>query len=169
MMKKIFLVISFLTFLGTNAFAVSEQEFVGAKSKVLFAYHVLERDGLKIDVAFQQEAEAMEVAEQATVLLSRNNLEMGMLVLREVLELHTLQAIQESVPPEAVRLLIDASLGSMDYLNVIEKRLNARGKEIKNGKIRQLLSHSISAIKDAGDAVSILKKFLEERMQDSRK
>ncbi|MGB2706105.1 MAG: hypothetical protein WBC74_04555 [Candidatus Omnitrophota bacterium] len=163
-MRKTIITILLLTVsLVTYSYGLSDTDFVAAKSKLLYAYKTLESNALQISLTYEQEAAKMPQVEQGNILLLRSDLELGMLVVKEVLALYTLQGVQVSTPPEAAKLLTDASLDSLDFLNRLEERLKIRVAGISSATIRNIATESLSAIEEAKKAIPVLNKFLSQK------
>ncbi len=164
-MKKMIIIILLLTtsFL-TYSYGISDTDFVAAKSKVLYAYKTLETNALQISLIFEQEVAEMSQQEQALFNIIRGDLELGMFTVREILGLYTLQGAQISTPSEAVKLLTDASLDSIDYLNGIQERLRIRVANVSNKKVKNIVAESLSVIEEAKKSISVLQEFTENRL-----
>jgi hypothetical protein len=163
-MKKIILAILLFTVsFVTYSYGLSEKDFIGAKSQLLYAYKTLETDALQLSLIYEQEAATMSQKEQALCHIIRSDLELGMFVTKEVLGLYTLQGVQVSTPPEAVKLLTDASLDALDFLNRLEKRLKVRVSDIGNASIRNIVAESLSVIETAKKSINVLKAFLLQK------
>ena len=163
-MKKIFIVLFiFLLLPQLFAYTISETDFVGAKGQLLYAYRTLESNTLQISLLFEQKATKMSQAEQTVFHIIRGDLELGMFVVKDVLALYTLQAVQLSTPPEAVKLLTDACLDTTDFLNKLQERLIDRKKHITDKAAKNIVEESLSVIDTAKEAILILQKFTEAR------
>ena len=163
-MKAIIAIIIFITLFTTYCYGISEKDFIGAKAQLLYAYKTLETDALQISLIYEQEAAEMSQKEQALCHIIRGDLELGMFVVKEVLGLYTLQGVQESTPPEAIKLLTDASLDALDFLNRLEERLKVRVADVSNAMIKNIVAESLSTIDMAKKAIATMQGFTENLM-----
>ena len=164
-MKKItflILIVFFATQLSSISQALDETEFVAAKAQILYVYQGLETNAFKLSLLFEQKAEEMSMAEQGAVVGARSDLELGMFIVKNVLALYTLQGCQVSTPPEAQKLLINASLDANDFLSGLQQRLEIRASDINNQEARNILTQSSYLLGASIEAVNTLKLTIED-------
>ncbi|NQT23542.1 MAG: hypothetical protein HQ579_08935 [Candidatus Omnitrophica bacterium] len=166
MKKTIVALLLFAVAFSSTSYGTSDTDFVAAKAQLLSSYQSLENNALKISLIFEQEAAGMPQQEQALFSLIKNNIELGMFTIREVLGLYTLQGAQESTTPAAAQLLKDASLDSLDYLNGIEDRLRDRGSLIKNEQVRVIVGECLYTMDKSKESIRVLQEFMENLMRN---
>lgn len=159
-MRRIIGSIIFIIFFTSSSFSATDTDFVGAKGKLLFVYKSLENNALQLTMYFEKEVDNMSPKEQTIFHVVRGDLEIGMIVVKDILGLYTLQAAQISTPFEAKNLLSDASLDSIDSLNGILQRLKERSNVSTNSRIKKIASESIAEIEEAKVAIKTLQEFL---------
>lgn len=159
-MKKLCIVIVMLSiFCAGNSWAVTENDFVGAKAQLLSTYQSLESNVFKLNSAIKQLGDDQEEIFLAIIL--RSDYEMGMLVVKELLAMVSLQAVQESTPEEAKIMLINSCLDTIDFLNTLETRLTNMSSFSKTKDIISITNYSISLITGAKAQVKVLQEFTE--------
>lgn len=160
-MARIILGVLMLTVIfTTSSYSITDSDFVGAKGKLLFVYKSLENNAMQLTMDFEKEGDGMSPTEQTIFHIVRGDLEIGMIVVKDILGFYTLQAVQISTPSEAKKLLSDVSLDSIDSLNGILQRLEERGNVSNNNRIKQIVFESIAHIEEAKIAIDTLKEFL---------
>lgn len=159
-MKKLFhFLISLLLMWSTSSWAVTDADFVGAKAQLLSTYQSLESNVFKLNGAIEQLGDSQE--EIFLALILRSDFEMGMLAIKELLALVSLQAVQESTPEEARKMLINSCLDTTDFLNTLETRLTNMSSLSETKDVISITNYSISLITAAKAQVKVLQEFTE--------
>lgn len=144
-----------------SAFGVTDEEFVEAKTSLLIGYTLTETEAVNLQNLFAKEAKNMPVEEQAILLVTNAEFELPRLAIKEVLALFTLQATQESTPPEARELLIKSCMDNADLLSALIERFSMRMYAISNEEAKAIIKKMITINADAITSVKTLQAFTE--------
>ena len=159
MKKIIFLTLSLLLVIQLSAISqtVSETNFAEAKTLLLFTYQALETDALELRFLFEQKSSEMNATEQSAIIATRSDLELGMLIVKDVLRLYILQGAQASMPSEAKKILIDASLDATGFLHGLRRRLEGQTNNITNREAKGILDNSFYLLSISIEAINTLR------------
>jgi hypothetical protein len=163
-MRKILVIATLLIMcfpLASNSKEISDSEFVGAKSQLLYSYRTLENCGLKLNLFVEQNEHKINKEDLMSMVASRGDIELSMVTVKNCLALYTLQSMQLSTTPDAQQLLVDSCLDSEEYLNGLKIRISMWIEIIKNEEASQIYNEALSCIDMSSEAINILRTFTE--------
>jgi len=163
MKKTIVLVLIAIMLCSTSAaYGVTDENFVQAKANLLVGYERIETESVDLQNLFAKEAKNMPASEQAMLLVANAEFEIARLMIKEVLALFTLQAVQESTPPEAKKMLVNECLDSTELSKAMVERLSARMHGVSNQEAKEIIKNVITICVHAVASIKTLQGYIQQ-------
>ena len=156
-MKKIMITMMVLSsLLISKSYGESGAEFSKIRPKILSSYGALEESAHKMSLIYEQDVSKMVEMDRWIFYIVKSDLQIGGLVIKEILALHNLQAVQESTLPEAIEILTKASMDGIKSLEDLEARLIENGDLIAHKKGKTVIDESILVVRQITELLESL-------------